>query len=88
MDLYAWAYTVVGLKEPIVFRSKHLDKLTPARQEITHLTGFLIRQQSYLGLYLQAEKSEYPGINSVGLGQDTGSTSEITYLAGIDDDYR
>jgi hypothetical protein len=28
------------------------------------------------------------GINPVGLGQNSGSTSKITHLAWIDDDYR
>jgi hypothetical protein len=45
MDLDAWgAYAIVGLKKPVVFGRKHLNELTPARQEITHLTSFLVRQ--------------------------------------------
>ena len=71
-----------------MFRSKHLNELAAACQKITHLTSFLVSQQPYFRLYLQAEESEYPGINAISLSQDTSSPSEIAHLTGIDDDHR
>ena len=70
-----------------MFSSKHLDELTAACQKITHLTGFLVRQQPYFRLYLQAKESKYPGIDPVGLGQNSGSTSKITHLSRVNDNY-
>jgi len=64
----------------------HLSKFWGPPQ-ITHLTSFLVPQQPYFRLYLQAEESEYPGINAISLGQNTGNPGKIAHLTGIDDDY-
>ena len=73
------------MEEPIMLCGKHFDKLTAAREKITHLTGLLIRQRPYLRLYPDTEESQHPGVNGVGLGQGTGGAGEVAYLAGVND---
>ena len=87
MAFNAWADTGISLKETAVLRSKHFDELTAAREKIPHLASPLVRQWPYRWFYPQAEKSEYLGVNAIGLSQDTDRASEISHLARFNNNY-